>query len=163
MNTLKRCTDYLEEHGVRFATTRHPVAYTASEVAAVEHVPPSKVAKTVIFHTEAGFGLAVVPACSMVQLDELGLILGVHHVRLATETELGVLFPGCELGAMPPFGNLFGMETVADDRLAEEDLIAFNAGSHQDVIAMRFADWRRLVRPKVADISMPAGVDFVRM
>lgn len=158
MNTLKRCTDYLEEHGVRFATTRHPVAYTASEVATVEHVPPSKVAKTVVFHTEAGFGLAVVPACSMVQLDELGLILGVHHVRLATETELGVLFPGCELGAMPPFGNLFGLPVYLAAELANEEFFSFNGGTHRDLIHMEMRDFRRLARPVIADIAVAAPV-----
>jgi Ala-tRNA(Pro) deacylase len=94
----------------------------------------------------------------MDQLDELGLILGVHHVRLATETELGVLFPGCELGAMPPFGNLFGLPVYLAAELANEEFFSFNGGTHRDLIHMEMRDFRRLARPVIADIAVAAPV-----
>ena len=159
----RRIREFLDGNRAKYVLISHSTAYTAQEVAESAHVPGREMAKTVVVRLDGRLGLAVVPATRDVDMGLLRLTTGALYVGLAEEGEFEGRFEGCQLGAMPPFGNLFGMETVADERLAEEDLIAFNAGSHQDVIAMRFADWRRLVRPKVADISMPAGVDFVRM
>jgi Ala-tRNA(Pro) deacylase len=131
----------------------HRPAYTAREVARAEHLAPHRMAKTVVFHSERGYGMAVLPADSYIDLFELRFVLGLDYVRLATEGELRQLFPDSEVGAMPPFGNLYGMAVYVDANLAEEDVIAFNAGTHRDVIYMRFADFRRLVRPTITFFS----------
>ena len=100
-----------------------------------------------------GYGMAVVPGDRMLDLEGLRALLGVSRLRLATESELGELFPDCELGAMGPFGNLCGVPVYADAGLAEEETIAFNAGTHRDVIHMSFADYRRLVKPQMVGLS----------
>jgi Ala-tRNA(Pro) deacylase len=130
------------------------VAYTALEVAAAEHLPAAKMAKTVVFFGDpAGYGMAVVAADSLVDLDELRAITGSHHIRLATEAEIGRLFRDSELGAMPPFGNLFDMPVFVDQALADNPGMAFSAGTHRDVIHMSFADFRRAVDPKVVTVA----------
>jgi Ala-tRNA(Pro) deacylase len=131
----------------------HAPAYTAREVARAEHVAPHCVAKTIVFHSGKGYGMAVLPADTYIDMVELRFVLGLDDIRLATETELKQLFPDNEVGAMPPFGNLYGMPVYVDANLAEADIIAFNAGTHRDVIYMRFADFRRLVRPTITFFS----------
>jgi Ala-tRNA(Pro) deacylase len=135
----------------------HPLAYTAREVASAEHVPAREVAKTVVFLSENGYGMAVLPADSVVDLEQLRLDLGLSRLRLATEGELAELFPPCELGAMPPFGNLFDLPVYVDSRMAGEDMITFNAGTHRDVIHMHFRDFERLVNPAIVPFSRRAG------
>ena len=153
MAILGKLEDYLEQSHVRYTHTIHPVAFTAQEVAEVENVPAHKVAKTVVFRDEDGFGIAVLPADRDVDLQELRFSLGVGHMLLATENELLKLFPDCELGAMPPFGNLYRLPVFVDDSLLEEDVIAMNAGTHRDVIHMSFEDYSRLVEPIVISFS----------
>jgi Ala-tRNA(Pro) deacylase len=158
----RRIREFLDGNHVKYVLISHSTAYTAQEVAESAHVPGRELAKSVIVRLDGRLAIAVVPATRDVEMALLRAETGAIYVGLAEEREFADRFEGCQLGAMPPFGNLFGMETVADRRLEEEDLIAFNAGSHTDVIAMRFVDWRRLVRPKVADISVPAGADFLK-
>jgi Ala-tRNA(Pro) deacylase len=153
MTTLERCIDFLNRGRVRYAHTRHPLAYTAREVAAAEALSPHKLAKTVVYLDDHGFGLAVVPADRLVNLDVLQELLRDYRLRLATEREIADLFPGCELGAMPPFGNLFDMPVFVDAELATQEFIAFNAGTHRDVIHMSFGDFRRLVNPAIASFG----------
>ena len=150
MTTLERCIDFLNRSRVRFAHTRHPIAYTAREVAAAEDLSPHKLAKTVIYFGDQGYGMAVVPADYLVDLDVLQDLLGAGRLRLATEREIGDLFPDSELGAMPPIGNLFDLPVFVDAGLVSQEFIAFNAGTHRDVIHMSFGDFRRLVDPAIA-------------
>ena len=150
MTTLERCIDFLNRSRVRFAHTRHSIAYTARDVAAAEDLSPHKLAKTVVYLGDQGYGMAVVPADCLVDLDVLQDLLGVNRLRLATEHEIGDLFPDCELGAMPPMGNLFDLPVFVDAGLASQEFIAFNAGTHRDVIHMGFGDFRRLVDPAIA-------------
>ena len=149
MAMLKKLQDFLEQNGVQYRHTVHPTAYTAREVAAAEHIPAREVAKTVVFLSENGYGMAVLCADCVVDLEQLRVDLGMSRLRLATEAELGELFPDCELGAMPPVGNIFGLPVYVDTQLAREEMIAFNAGTHRDVIYMRFADFERLVKPQI--------------
>lgn len=149
MAMLKKLEEFLQQSGVSYRHTTHPTAYTAREVAAVEHIPAREVAKTVVFLSENGYGMAVLCGDCVVDLEQLRRDLGLARLRLATEAELGELFPDCELGAMPPTGNLFGMPVYVDAQLAGEEMIAFNAGTHRDVVHMRFEDFRRLVRPEI--------------
>lgn len=153
MTTLRRTIDYLDRNLIRYVHSTHPVAYTAREVAAVEHIPLHKLAKTVVFTSEEGYGMAVVPADSFVDLEELRMLLGVNALRLAREEELAELFPTSELGAMPPFGNLFGLEVFFDRSLVNEEFIAFNSGTHRDLIHMAVEDFLRLVQPAIGEFA----------
>jgi Ala-tRNA(Pro) deacylase len=154
MTTLQRCLEFLDRSQIRYAHTGHRVAYTALEVAAAEHVPAAKMAKTVVyFDDQAGYGMAVLPADCLVDLDELRAVTGSPHIRLATEGEIGRLFRDSELGAMPPLGNLFDMPVYVDQALTANPGLAFNAGTHRDVIHMSFADFRRAVQPKIVTFA----------
>lgn len=157
MPILRKLQEFLDQNQVEYTHTAHPLAYTAREVASVEHLPAHEVAKTVIYLSESGYGMAVLPADSVVDLEQLRQDLGLTRLRLATEAELAELFPTCELGAMPPFGNLFDLPVYVDSRLGGEDMITFNAGTHRDVIHMHFKDFKRLVNPEVAPFSRRAG------
>ena len=153
MPMLEKLLAYLDQNQVKYTRHSHPTAYTAREVASVEHIPAHKIAKTVLFLTENGYGMAVLPGDYMLDLQGLRNLLGASRLRLATESELGELFPDCELGAMGPFGNLCGVPVYVDSGLASEETIAFNAGTHRDVIHMRFDDFRRLAEPKLVEFS----------
>jgi len=158
MTTLRRTLNYLDRNAIRYIHSMHPIAYTAREVAAVEHIPLHKLAKTVVFAREEGYGLAVVPADSFVDLEQLRALLGSDALWLAKEEELAELFPGSELGAMPPFGNLFDLPVYFDRSLVDEKFIAFNAGTHRDLIHMSVEDFLRLAQPAIGDFA--AHVEF---
>ena len=158
MPILTKLREFLDQNHAEYMHTVHPLAYTAREVASVEHAPAREVAKTVVYLSEQGYGMAVLPADTVVDLEQLRLDLGMSRLRLATEGELAELFPSCELGAMPPFGNLFGLPVYADSRLAGEELILFNAGTHRDVIHMKFRDFERLVNPAVVSFARRVAV-----
>ena len=153
MTTLQRVIDVLEKARVRYTHTSHPVAYTARDVAAAEHVSPHRVAKTVVYSGERGYGMAVVPADCVVDLEELRNAVGSMQIRLATEAEIGALFPESELGAMPPLGPMFDLPVVVDGSLSEEEFIAFNAGTHRDVIHMSFGDFVRVSKAEGAHVG----------
>jgi Ala-tRNA(Pro) deacylase len=153
MPILTKLREFLDQNKVDYTHTVHPLAYTAKEVASAEHVPAREVAKTVVFLSEHGYGMAVLTADSVVDLEQLRQDLGLARLRLATEAELAELFPSCELGAMPPFGNLFGLPVYVDDRLAGQELITFNAGTHRDVVHMYFRDFDRLVNPAIVTFA----------
>jgi len=156
MALLERLRVFLEQNHVEYTHTVHSLAYTAREVAAAEHLPPREFAKAVVLYGDNGFHMAVVPAARLVDFQEVRLALGFAHARLATEDEVGKLFPDCELGAMPPFGNLYDVPVYLDSALAVEPVIAFNAGSHRDVVHMRTEDYRRLVKPSVVSLAREA-------
>jgi Ala-tRNA(Pro) deacylase len=153
MAVQKRLQELLDDAHVEYTHHAHPTAFTARELAHAEHVPEHQVAKTVVFWSEEGFGMAVLPADSLVDLQELRVNLGFDRLRLATEREMVDLFPDCELGAMPPFGNLFGLPVYADGSLAGEMSIAFHAGTHRDVIYMRFQDFEALAKPRLVQFA----------
>jgi Ala-tRNA(Pro) deacylase len=153
MALLTRLQDLLDQSGVAYTHTVHSLAYTAREVAAAEHLPAQEVAKVVVFLAENGYRMVVLPANKVVDFQELRTMLGFSHARLATEKELAQLFPDCELGAMPPFGNLYEMPVYLDSTLLEDEKIAFNAGTHRDVVHLRLDDYRRIVRPEVVPLA----------
>lgn len=150
MEMLQRCQRYLKQNGIRYAHSIHPPAYTAMEVASAERVLPHDLAKTVVYFGDNGPGMVVVPADYNVDLNEVRRLLGLSEVRLATEAELVELFPDCEVGAMPPLGNLFDIPVLIDESIAIEKFMAFSAGTHRDVIRMSVADFHRLVNPLIA-------------
>ncbi len=153
MAILPRLQELLEEQNVPYSHTTHPLAYTAREVAQAEHLRPHEVAKTVVFLADGDYGFAVLPANCLVDLQALREALGAAHVRLATESEIAHLFPDMELGAMPPFGNLYDMPVYVDSSLADEETIAFNAGTHKDVLHLKFSDFQKLVKPVMISFS----------
>ena len=153
MTTLERCLELLDNAHICYAHTKHSLAFTALEVAFAEHLSPHKLAKTVVYAGAQGYGLAVLPADYLINMETLGRFLNDDAMRLATERELGELFPECELGAMPPLGNLFHLPVLMDSSVAEQEFIAFNAGTHRDVIHMHCGDFRRLVDPAIGKFA----------
>jgi Ala-tRNA(Pro) deacylase len=149
----KKLKDFLDSQKVRYVTITHSPAYTAQEVAASAHVSGKDVAKTVIVKLDGKTAMAVLPANRKIVLQDLRDVTGADRVRFATEDEFQSLFPECETGAMPPFGNLYGMDVYVAPDLAEEDEIAFNAGSHTELIKMAYRDFERLVKPKVMSFT----------
>ena len=152
MPLINRWLEYLNQMQVRYSHSVHSRAETARATADAERIPAHEFAKTVVYFSEAGFGLAVVSADQLVDMGRLARLLGLQFVRLATETELAELFPDCELGAMPPFGDTCDMPVMVDAAIAGE-FIAFTLGTHRDVIRMSFADFQRLARPSVGRIA----------
>jgi Ala-tRNA(Pro) deacylase len=149
----RKLKEFLDQHQVKYVTITHSPAYTAQEVAASAHVPGRDMAKTVIIKLGDQFAMAVLPANRKVVLHDLVELTGVEDVRFATEEEFASRFPDCEVGAMPPFGNLYGMDVYVAPALAASEYIAFNAGSHTEVIRMPYADFARLVQPRVASFT----------
>jgi len=150
---VDRLRQYLEEHHVKYVTMSHSPAFTAQEIAASAHVPGKELAKTVMVKLDGKMAMVVLPAPDKVSANRLKEVTGAREVELASEREFADLFPKCEVGAMPPFGNLWDMETFADSHLREDEFIAFNAGSHTELVKLSFADFERLVHPTVADLS----------
>jgi len=152
---VQRLKDFLLENDIRYVEMSHSPAYTAQEVAQATHIPGKEVAKTVIVKLDGEVAMAVVPSSYRIDFEELAEETGCHEATLASEDEIGPLFPGCELGAMPPFGNLWGMRVFAADSLAEDERIAFSSGGHRSVISLSFDDFRRLVEPKILHFAKP--------
>ncbi len=144
---------YLRENKVPFQIQHHAVAYTAQEVAAAEHVPGRMLAKVVVLFGDGKLAMFVLPAPSRVELDKAAGILGAKDVRLAHEEEFAERFPGCEVGAMPPFGNLYDMPVYADKSLVDDETIVFEAGTHTDTMSMTYKDYERLVKPTIAEFA----------
>ncbi len=145
----KQLREFLDTHRVRYQTISHSPAFTAQEIASSAHVPGRELAKTVIVKVDGRLTMAVLPASSHVAFGQLREALGAKTVELASEDEFRDRFPECEPGAMPPFGNLYGMGVYVAESLAEDDEIAFNAGTHTELIRMQYADFERLVKPTV--------------
>jgi len=145
---------YLSEQGVSFETHEHPPAYTAQEVAAEEHVSGNIMAKPVLVRSPDGYVLCVLPASYKLDMAKVAKAAKVKKVKLADETELAKVFPDIEVGAEPPFGNLYDLPTLVDAHLANDEEIVFQAGTHRLAIRMKYADYTSLVQPVVADLAV---------
>ena len=145
--------EYLSEEGVSYVADEHPPAYTAQEVAASEHISGDMMAKPVIVYDDGEYVMCVLPASYRLNLGKVSKVLESIDLRLASEAEMGEIFDDCELGAEPPFGNLYRMSTFVDAHLAEDEEIVFQAGSHSRSVRMRYSDYQALARPKVADLA----------
>lgn len=150
---VERLKTFLNENEVEYETLEHSEVYTAQEAAAAAHIPGKAVAKTVIVKLDGEMAMVVLPATLKVSLDALKRTTGAGSVELATEEEFEDLFPTCEPGAMPPFGNLWDMQVFVDRHLREDERIAFAAGSHHELVRMAYGDFERLVEPVVAELS----------
>jgi len=150
MPILTKLRTFLDQNQVPYDVATHPQAFTAQEVAAAQHVPGRELAKVVMLRSGADFIMAVLPAPYRVDLDRAKAALGKPDLVLASEQEFAGLFPQCEPGAMPPFGNLYNLPVLVDETLTRDATIIFNAGTHTQTVKMRYADFARLVKPKVA-------------
>ena len=150
---VKELQQFLDSKHVKYITIRHSPAYTAQEIAASAHIPGKELAKTVMVKLDRKMAMAVLAASSRVDLEALRRSTGADEVELATEKEFQDAFGECELGAMPPFGNLYGLDVYVSPALEEDDQIAFNAGSHTELIRLSYDDFAGLVEPKVVKLT----------
>ena len=146
---VKNLKEFLDSQRVKYITMMHSPAFTAQEIAAAAHVSGKQLAKTVIVKVEGKLAMVVLAANDQVNFATLREVTGSQDVDLAVESEFKDKFPGCEVGAMPPFGNLYDMLVFVSNELSKQDHILFKAGSHSELIQMSFHDFERLVKPKV--------------
>lgn len=144
---------YLDERHIDYTLINHSLSYTAQETAQSAHIPGREIAKTVVVRIDGTAAMVVQPATSKVHLGKLKKLTGAENVSLADERDLGELFPDCELGAMPPFGNLYGMHVYVGESLTHDEEIAFNAGSHTELIKLAYRDFESLVHPEVVHVE----------
>ncbi len=156
---IKKLREFLDGQAIKYVTISHPVAYTAQEIAALTHISKKEMAKTVIVKIDGALAMAVLPASYEVDLSLLRAAAGARTISLAKEIEFKDQFPECEIGAMPPFGNLYGMAVYVDESLAKDKDIAFNAGSHNELLQVSYADFERLVKPTVLKFAGLPDVD----
>ena len=151
---MKRLKEFLDTNNVKYITIRHSRAFTAQETATSAHIARNELAKTVMVKIDGEMAMAVLPASCDVDLELLKDVTNSSTIELADEKEFQDLFPDCEVGAMPPFGNLYQMEVFAAESLSEDEEFAFNAGTHRELIKMSYKDFERLAKPKVAKFSV---------
>jgi Ala-tRNA(Pro) deacylase len=152
---VRKLKDFLDRNGVEYITISHSPAYTAQKVAASAHVKGRNLAKPVMIRIDGKMAMAVLPAKYRVDLQLLRAQTGAREVELARESEFEHLFPNCDTGAEPPFGNLWDLPVYADVTLTRDEEIAFNAGSHSELLQLTYADYARLVKPRVIAFSRP--------
>ncbi|MFI5108291.1 MAG: aminoacyl-tRNA deacylase [Terriglobales bacterium] len=152
INTL---TELLDHQNIKYTIITHSVAYTAQGIAALAHIPGQELAKTVIVNLDDTLAMAVLPASGQVNLAALRVATGAKTATLAAEKDFLDRFPGCETGAMPPFGNLYGMNVFVDESLTRDKEIAFNAGSHRELMRLPYEDFARVVQPKILQFALP--------
>lgn len=150
---IKRLKEFLDSHRIKYVIITHSLVYTAQEIAASAHIPGKILAKTVIVTIDGKMVMAVLPASYKIDFDLFKEATGASKVELASEEEFKSMFLGCETGAMPPFGNLYGIEVFVSKTLAENEEIAFNAGTHRELIKLAYKDFEKLANPKVVRFS----------
>ena len=153
MAILKKLKDYLEENKIRYETMVHAPVYTSQEIAATMHVPGKELAKVVMVKVDGKMVMLVLPASYRVDTKKLKKVLKCKKLGISKEKDFEELFPDCEVGAMPPFGNLYNLEVWVDQVLTEDEFIVFQAGSHVETLKIKYTDYARLVNPKVGDFS----------
>ena len=150
---ISKLVDFLNKQNIKYVTIAHSTAYTAQEIAALTHTPGKELAKTVIVKIDGNLTMVVLPSSYKCDLSLLRAAIGAKTVELANESEFTARFPECETGAMPPFGNLYGMAVYVDQRLTQDKEIAFNAGSHNELVRLSYKDFESLTRPTVLDLA----------
>lgn len=144
----KKLKEFLDQNNIKYVTIKHSLAYTSQEIAASAHIKGKNLAKTVLIKINGKMAMAVLPATHKIDFDLLKKAIGNENIRLASEQEFLDRFAECEVGAMPPFGNLYNMDVFVDESLSEDREIAFNAGTHVELIQMSYEDFERLVKPR---------------
>lgn len=150
----RKLKQFLDSHNVKYVSIKHSPAFTAQEVAQSTHIPGQNMAKTVIVKIDGKFAMAVLPAKYLIDMDLLKEVTGAEYVELASEKEFKNIFPDCEIGAMPPFGNIYDMPVYAAAVLSRDKEIAFNAGTHIEIIKMDYKDFEALVQPRVVKFAL---------
>src|SRR5689334_6723438 len=150
---VKKLKEFLDREKIRYISIVHSTAYTAQEVAASAHITGKELAKTIIVELDGEMAMAVLPANRKIVLQDLRDVTGSDKVKFASEEDFKAKFPDCETGAMPPFGNLYGLDVYAAESLSQNEEIAFNAGSHTEVIRLAYKDFERLVMPEVLSFT----------
>lgn len=153
MPILKRLKELFDEAKVSHEVYNHPLAYSAQEIAQRQHISGNEMAKVVMLKVDGKLVMAVITGNQKVHLPTVRAGLGADTVRLATEDEFVSRFPGCEIGAMPPFGNLFGVPTYVDPRVTKDELIYFNAGNHVQSVRISYKDYARLAAPEIIQLT----------
>jgi len=156
MAICQRLKEFLDSRGIPYETIQHREAFTSQEVAAASHVSGKDIAKVVMVKRGDRLAMAVLPAACKVGVDRLVHLLGTSDIALAREQEFSGLFGDCDTGAMPPFGNLYGLDVYLDDELASRSRLIFQAGNHHELVSMAYGDFERLVQPKVAELCSHA-------
>jgi Ala-tRNA(Pro) deacylase len=156
MAVCKRLQDYLDQHGVRYDLLQHREAFTSQEIAAASHISGRDIAKVVVVKRGGQLAMAVLPAACKVGVERLARVLGTADATVAREQEFASLFADCDTGAMPPFGNLYGLEVFVDDELASRQRIIFQAGNHHELVSIAYSDYERLVQPRVTELCSHA-------
>ena len=154
---LSRLKEFLDTHQIKYVSISHSLAYTAQGSAALAHIPGKDLAKTVVVRLDGRMAMAVVPAIYHVDTQLLKKATGATVVQVASEAEFTDMFPDCEAGAMPPFGNLYDMKVFVDETLSHEKQIAFNAGSHRELIQLAWDDYQMLVQPVITRLTRKAA------
>ena len=159
MPVVKELQELLDKQNIKYVAISHSLAYTAQETAELAHVSGKEMAKTVIMKIDGALAMAVLPGSCLIDVSALKSAIGAQTVEVAREPEFSDRFPGCETGAMPPFGNLYGMLVFVDESLTKDKEIAFNAGTHNELIRLSYADFELLVKPTVLNFaSRRAGI-----
>jgi Ala-tRNA(Pro) deacylase len=151
---ISKLTTYLDENEIKYVTVKHSRAFTAQEVAASAHIPGRNMAKPVMVKVDGDLKMCVLPSTHDLDFDAIKETFNTANVELASESEFEDLFPDSELGAMPPFGNLYDVDTIVSEALTGDVEIAFNAGSHSEVIKMDYRDYESLVEPEIMSIGV---------
>ncbi len=155
MAIAKSVKKFLKDKKVKFETKKHKEVYTAQEIAAASHIPGDELAKVIVAKAKEGFLMAVLPASYRIDLKKLKSAVGsTADIKIASEREFKDLFPDCEIGAMPPFGSLYKLPVIADKNLAQDERISFNAGTHKELVRMRFADFKNIESPRIGDFAI---------
>lgn len=154
MAILERVEEYFKKNNINYKVIKHPEFYTSQEIAAAMHVPGKELAKVVMIKGKERYVMTVMPASWRVDFKRLKEVLNEKDIRLATEEEFKTIFPDCEAGAEPPFGNLYNIDTLVDKSLADDEHIFFNAGNHYEAVEMLYRDYANLVKPKVAEFAV---------
>jgi Ala-tRNA(Pro) deacylase len=149
---IARLKKLLDEKNIRYVIVGHSTAYTAAATAAITHTPGKEIAKTVMVTIDGALAMVVVPGSKHVDFRALKTALGAGEVVLAHEHQFAHVFPDCEVGAMPPFGNLYNLPVYVDENLAEDAEIAFNAGSHRELLRLAYSDFASLVKPRLLKV-----------
>lgn len=151
---VKKLREFLDQNDIKYVVIIHSPTYTAQEIAASAHIPGKELAKTVIVKLDGKMVMAVCPASHKIDFDLLKRSTAAKDVELASEEEFKYLFPECEIGAMPPFGNLYNMPVYVSGTLSEDEDIAFNAGTHRELVKLAFKDFLNLVNPQVVQCAI---------
>ncbi len=153
MPVLRKLKEILDQNKVSYEVFNHALAYTAQEIAAKQHCSGNEMAKVVMLEVDDALMMGVIPASRKINLSTVVKSLGAQSARLATEDEFVARFPDCEIGAMPPFGNLFGVPVLVDPVLEKDTHIYFNAGNHVQTVRMQYKDFARIVKPRITPLT----------